>query len=552
MEAQKCSERGCPFPPAPGETLCRQHVEMFAFEESLYESSIDATEEDIASAIFYDESVSVKKRGIVPLDEWFENREWKKTLAQARSLNNVRKCRERRRSAGLCVSCGISKASSGVTYCEGCAQKAYELYRARREKLRLAGFCFRCMHANDTDGFLCSNCVSENRKARKRLLALGLCAVCRHPRNGAKVLCVACADKHRLLLLQRYAKLRDSALCPGCGLPKTSPTIYCDDCKRRASEAMKRTRVRRREARLCYYCGNPALPRRSRCIKCADFHEGYAKQRKQSFIAAGLCAWCGKRPLSPPRQLCTVCSEKNHRASNLSHAKQRNRFRAAGHCIICGHVKNNPTERCDRCRKKHNKLARTRARVSNKSKVPASRRRTTSGEAVFAVGCTGTCRQCGEKTELGRKYCSACVRRCNSLNRRLKEHRKSAGLCVRCGKERDTKYLRCSACAKRANEYKKKLRRSKRVPAAIGGGMEEGKNENEKEGVSREANMLGNSKVEVGVCNSRHSTRQSDGSQNIQSLFCQVSTSVDAQSFGWRICQAGEVAARPSGRWTSL
>jgi len=382
-ESSHCSERGCPFPAAQGEKLCAQHVQMFSFEateddeESLYKSSIEATEEDIASAIFYDESVSVKKRGIVPLDEWFENREWKKTLARAMSLNNSRKRHKRRRSAGLCVWCGVSKSSPGVTYCERCARKSYELNKARRDELHLAGVCFRCRRATGTGRLLCSNCVSQNRKARKSLLALRLCVVCRRPRNGTKVLCAACSEKHRLLLVQRYAKCRGSALCPSCGLPNTSSTVYCENCKRKAREWMRKIRARRR------------------------------------------------------------------------------------------------------------------------SNVP------TSGEAVFAGGGTGTCRHCREKTEPGRKYCSACVRLCNSLSRRLKERRKRSGLCVRCGKERDTKYTRCSACAKIVNEYKRQLWRSKRIPAAIGGGMEEVKNENETETLHLHGGMRADSSAQK-LCREKH------------------------------------------------
>jgi len=259
LENPRCSERGCPFPPAPGETLCRQHSEMLSSEESLYEPSIEATEEDVASAIFYDESVSVKKRGIVPLDEWLENKEWGKLLGMADSW----KSRERRKrciASGLCINCGALIASGSVyRKCAGCGSKNIT-YKRRLRRLRdAAGKCTRCGRNRDRNLKLCSSCGNK----------------------------IALIDRKRSSLAIRRRSTASTA---------------------RAAEREAAIRQRRRDAGLCQCGGVRDVANRKECSSCLARH----RDRVRRLAAAGICRSCAKAQAITGHSLCAPCRRRKN------------------------------------------------------------------------------------------------------------------------------------------------------------------------------------------------------------------------------------------------
>jgi hypothetical protein len=64
-----CSERACPFPASEGHELCGYHLQVFALEASPSLLTTEATEDDVYSAVWYDQSVSVATRGMLNIEE---------------------------------------------------------------------------------------------------------------------------------------------------------------------------------------------------------------------------------------------------------------------------------------------------------------------------------------------------------------------------------------------------------------------------------------------------------------------------------------------------
>jgi len=158
MGQQNCSERGCIFPVGASQTLSGYHIEMFASEASPSELSVEATDEDVFSAIFYDKSLEVSKRGFVSLEEHLENLKFNKTVRAA----YCRRGYERHRQAGRC-SCGGVRVECRKS-CAECLLRAV----GRLNTLRKSGLCVSCgKHAPVTGHIRCESCLDHNRTTRK-------------------------------------------------------------------------------------------------------------------------------------------------------------------------------------------------------------------------------------------------------------------------------------------------------------------------------------------------------------------------------------------------
>lgn len=263
----RCSERGCPFPSAPGETLCRQHVEMFAADESLYAPSIEATEEDVSSAIFYDESISVKMRGMVPFDEWLENAEGKKQVARARIAFLSRQ----RRASGLCF-CGRALDIPNRRTCRFCTEGRLERGKQRRKLLLASGLCLSCGKVPVSGHRLCKSCslrargYDRRRRPKKRLPA-------KHTESG-RLLSALLASR------RRFKEWRDSGLCTHCGNPTDGLLKRCRRCRAIMEDSRRRRRHRRISLGLCPMCGkNRPNPGRKWCVKCVRRWRQFRKKR---------------------------------------------------------------------------------------------------------------------------------------------------------------------------------------------------------------------------------------------------------------------------------
>jgi len=378
----KCAERGCVFPPDPGEILCPQHLRMFAFEESLYESSLEATEEDVASAIFYDESVSVKKRGVVPLDEWFENREWKKTLAMAGSWRS-REWRRRWAASGICTTCGSLRTSGSVT-CKVCKKKRREYERKRH----LAGQCTACGVKVENGERQCRECnlkhYAENKRFRIRRVAQGNCIRClSRPCVPGMSQCESC-NRESIERWRLTRELRDAAgRCVSCGGIRDQENKYCSNCVYKKLECARRLRALRDRAGKCTDCGRDRDRNLKLCSNCANKRAPADQKRMQR---------------SSPTIRRTITAAEQRSAL-------RRRRRDAGLCV-CGRVRDVAGRKeCASC------LARHRDRVRRLAAAGICRS-CAKAEAVAGHSLCAPCRL-NRKTWLAARTSSRCQRRRN-------------------------------------------------------------------------------------------------------------------------------------------
>lgn len=254
----RCSERGCPFPPAPNQQLCRHHLEMFTLDTS----AIDDSQDDKFWGIeelrgiqknFLDEGETTRNHLSIigPLEAGISR--W--TAPQKRKDRNLfkvvwaRNKRLKMRAAGLCIRCG--RPSPRFHRCDDCRRKKLAEQNIRREERRRNGICPQCGRNPMSHGLvLCEFChlrmLQRNRQKLKRMRerrkALGLCTQCSAPCSLGRRLC----EKHIALSRSRYDSKRNS-----------------DNCKRR--------RLRLHSQGRCTTCGKKLRPTRagkSECKKC--------------------------------------------------------------------------------------------------------------------------------------------------------------------------------------------------------------------------------------------------------------------------------------------
>lgn len=71
----------------------------------------------------------------------------------------MRKLREHRIFAGLCVKCGNVPAREGKRMCQGCADNVNEYSSILRTALSESNRCCRCNKSKDRVGAYCCSCV---------------------------------------------------------------------------------------------------------------------------------------------------------------------------------------------------------------------------------------------------------------------------------------------------------------------------------------------------------------------------------------------------------
>ncbi len=294
----RCSERGCPSSVSGPDGFCRHHSQMFSLEFSPSELSIEATDEDLYSAIFYDESVTVGKNGMVSVEEWLEQKQWKKTYSNALAS----RLRKRHREAGLCNCGGLRLV--GMRRCGTCVRRD----RVRGPARKANGLCVKCGKNDAAIGRVtCSSCrrkqsVYTTRVARHRK-SIGVCVVCgKSPNRPGSVRCANCAAEKCAYSRRR----KESGVCVSCGnVNDRQPKKDCSACAQRQSV---RNQAKNTENRERY--------RQQRRIR--------NRRRRNSLRKAGLCVECGKSP-SLPRTLCKNCRARRSKASAAQSRERINR-----------------------------------------------------------------------------------------------------------------------------------------------------------------------------------------------------------------------------------
>ncbi len=117
--------------------------------------------------------------------------------------------KDRRRSQGLCLSCG--GPAEDLAHCAKCREARRERDAARWTSLRAAGICYCCGVEPAAEGRTrCKECASRqhvHRSARRKTsIEIGACSECGRPRGpkGTKTYCRPCADKHNAREKARY------------------------------------------------------------------------------------------------------------------------------------------------------------------------------------------------------------------------------------------------------------------------------------------------------------------------------------------------------------
>ena len=169
-------------------------------------------------------------------------------------------CYEKRKEAGMCVSCGINKAMDGKVKCRACQEKHSEYQRKSREFFDSMGLCVRCGQREQAIGFkYCPECLEKSYEVNRRSVE----------KNGGTA---------------KYYKARKAN-------------------------------------GKCVGCGNAPLPGHVRCAKCMEIHDKYnrlynarqkyaknGKIRRSERYEYGLCYICGES-LDTDKRLCKKCTE---------------------------------------------------------------------------------------------------------------------------------------------------------------------------------------------------------------------------------------------------
>jgi hypothetical protein len=267
MTPPKCSERSCPFPAAGGQSLCAHHLTMFGAEESPSSLSVDATDEDVFSAVFNDKSISIEKRWSVSTEEWLEKKQWKKTLD---SLGAQRR-RRRKRDEGLCYDCGT------------------RLIGTRRKT--------------------CPTCCEKRKQKRQLWKSLGVCITCgkRESRSGV-VSCSHCEDC-RIRRQEKKAALRPKRM-PGL---KNARGYY-----RSSIAASNRRQDRLHAVGICTWCGRPNDCKTRYCTECKLKHKRRVAKKNEAWLEKGICIVCHVNPLSAGKRHCEICSQARRQVRQAS------------------------------------------------------------------------------------------------------------------------------------------------------------------------------------------------------------------------------------------
>ena len=170
---------------------------------------------------------------------------------------------DKRKSLGLCVTCGKEKSKEGYVCCEQCKEKQKNYQRENREYYRSLGFCPRCgknkLFGQEKE---CPECLAKmyewNIKSRQ---------------------------KRKFNASEWYKKdiamLKENGLCRSCRKkPVKEGHTYCEVCLIKKRERGREYRAKKkndginRSERpnygLCYFCGDK-IDRDGRCCRnCAE------------------------------------------------------------------------------------------------------------------------------------------------------------------------------------------------------------------------------------------------------------------------------------------
>ena len=204
-----------------------------------------------------------------------------------RTLQAVKRRRERLAAEGICTNCGKSEAARPSKLCITCIQSRNSRQRKIREVRSSLSLCSSCgeneVTGDDTRCDTCTALAAERRRkgVRKRLVK-GLCARCgKNPNVAGSTDCAGCLEHRRTAQLRLRDDRVTAGICMNGDGARTDGTRYCESCRLKHREILRA----RSELGICQRCPRPAVPGRSRCSGClaqARLDEKQRSERRRS------------------------------------------------------------------------------------------------------------------------------------------------------------------------------------------------------------------------------------------------------------------------------
>jgi hypothetical protein len=439
MDQQACSEKPCPWPVEPGQTLCGHHLRMFSYalekdeeEDELVDTRYSARDRgsQIGSAIGREElSVSTPGMGLVELEEKREAARFKKVFERARSAERYR----RRVSAGLCALCGQPREAASIR-CLKCRKKNTDAIKKYYLRLRREGICTNCKTRQAAPSrTYCSECLTERRlkkrKAARNKMGFPASARCYSTMQVATLLEINYGT------LVRWVKNHKVRPTGSRMWSRGGTQLAWSDSDVKAVSKYKERNYKRQ----------PKKPRKpksyyrkaSRVATCA---------RYQRLKRLALCIRCGK-----PNDGGVYCLQ-HHEEERV---RGRDWMRARSAALRLARPKPNIAENCIRCQKPNTSKSSDVCRLCKNRERYQFRK--LSGICV-------TC--CREKAVAGKVLCEGCQRKALPGNvekaRIVRVHRRAEGLCVGCGQARIEGNHFCEDCRAKEKSRREHNRRPRK------------------------------------------------------------------------------------------
>jgi hypothetical protein len=356
-QISKCSERGCPFPVAPGSNLCAHHICLFADDEYIE---------------FH-------------LEVFHSKRKQHRRVTRAREID-----------------------VDGAERLRIVSRGSYE-----RDVWAATGKCNRCGAERESGRKYCLRCLANDRFRKLVRITKGLCRTCQHPAAPSRKRCNCCLEKelHRTLARIRL-KLEDD-LCPQCGLVNDRKGKWiCSACEERTKAYRSKRAASSGAFHLCRQCRAQIEPGSSFriCGRCRNRNNDRQRVTRSLRVDRGTCKRCGKSPTAAGRVLCESC-----RAKVLTVAtNRRKRFESLNVCTRCGRPRDGRGKWCSRCaaacRDYHSKVRR-HVRNRRVSETFRQKCRALDKRRYELQKSSGACVNCGRPSRIGRVLCLSCAGR---------------------------------------------------------------------------------------------------------------------------------------------
>ncbi len=127
-------------------------------------------------------------------------------IARARNRLLHKTQRQTWRASGLCIGCGSDERIHNLLYCQTCRNTLKNYHQTTLQKKHAAGICNNggCKNTVAPNRLSCQTCL-DKAKCRVAAIPPGICRSCYQPSESGKTICNTCLDKRR----KRRQKIRE-------------------------------------------------------------------------------------------------------------------------------------------------------------------------------------------------------------------------------------------------------------------------------------------------------------------------------------------------------